>query len=485
MKEQIFRKYDIRGIVGQELCIDDVYDFGCALAYYFKQQDDSIKTVVIGMDGRVHSAALKEELASALQASGFDVLFIGVCTTPVVYFTLHRLDLSAGVMITASHNEKEYNGFKICCHKEITEAQDIQEIFGYFNNKIKISLSNISGTPNNRVGSYKEITMINDYVAWLCEAFNHLKGLPVSCVLDCVNGAAGSVIPQLVKQMEWKNCTLLHAQIDGTFPVCTPDPKAPENVHCLTQAVQKNGANFGIAFDGDADRMVPLTKKGQVLAGDKVLTLISEYFLQQNPGASVVFDGKCSVMLSAALEKFGAQAHRSATGCAYVKKMMRETGALLGGELSCHFMFADRYFGFDDGIYAMLRFIEFLAASGKPLQCHVDNLPVTYQSDEIRIQCAEECKQEIVRRVHEFFLKRAAVTAGVTIQTFDGVRIETHDGWGVVRASNTQPVMSFSCESQTPEGFLRIKNDFEEALASSFCDNLVFDFDWKLVEWRG
>ena len=461
MRDHIFRKYDIRGVVGQELPIEEVYNFGRAIAYYFVRRNNSLKTVVIGMDGRTHSPEIRQELTRAFIDSGLDIAILGVCPTPVFYFALQTLSLDAGVMITASHNPPEYNGFKIAYEKDLISAHDIMTIRDLYKRKARIN--------SGREGLITKTEIIPHYINWLEQAFSHLKGSQLTAVVDCGNGAAAEVMPELVNRMEWRNVTLLYDTVDGTFPNRPPDPTKPHAAQELARVVAQQHAMCGVAFDGDADRMVGLTEDGVVLSGDRMLLLFSQEVVKKNPHATVVFDAKCTQVLSDFLKQCGATYYKTATGHTFVKNKMIETGAVLAGELSNHFMFKDRYFGYDDGIYAMMRLFEILHESKKSLFELLSVFPQSYTTGEVRIPCDEKCKEAIVQNVQATFLGRS----DVTLSTMDGVCVETTYGWGIVRISNTEPVISFSCESMTLEGFKRIKKDFDQALELAFHSNIL------------
>ena len=460
MQDHIFRKGDIRGIVGQELCIEEVYSFGRALAAYFYQQKPSFKTVVVGMDGRTHSPVIKDYLVKAFMDSGIDVQFVGCCPTPLVYYGLNTLPVDGGVMITASHNEKEYNGFKICLGKELLDATALQDVKELYKNKIYY-------TPNHQ-GVLREISLLDDYCDYMAQQFAHLKQNSVSIIIDCVGGAAATVLPLLVEKMEWHNVVLRNIAIDGTFAHASPDPTKRGSLDGLAAEVVAQKAAVGFAFDGDGDRLVAMTHEGSVLAGDMLLTLLSESVLEKNPGATIVFDSKCTQVLATMIQQWGGYGVMSATGHTFVKQKMAEAGALLAGELSCHVMFKDRYFGCDDAIYTLLRVVEILDEKKMTLKELVERFPKSYTTGEVRIPCAEEQKEHIVEQVKDYFARRV----GFALLLNDGVRATADYGWGIVRASNTQPVMSFSCESLSPEGFERIKGEFKQALDSAYkrCD---------------
>lgn len=454
MQDHIFRAYDIRGKVGSELFIEQMYDCGRAIAAYYYERNSQVKTVVIGMDGRIHSSSIKQELTRALQDSGLDVIFLGVCPTPVLYFALHTLSVDAGLMVTASHNGPEYNGIKICLGTEVLWGEDIKKIRQLFKAKHSINSKN--------KGSYKEQSLNQTYIQWLVDHFPSLKGCALNAVFDCGNGAAGAIMPDLVKAMEWSSVTLLYETIDGSYPNHEADPVIESNMHAVKEILKKDSSyTIGIGFDGDADRMAPMTKEGVLISGDVLLALFSKYVVEQNPGAGVVFDIKCSRIVPALLTEWGGVPHISPSGHSIIKDALKKHKALLAGELSCHFFFKDRYFGYDDGIYAALRLLELIHASKKTLTQLLAYMPRTYATREIRIPCNENDKNRIVSCVYDFFSHRA----DAQIHMLDGLCATTQYGWGIIRASNTQPVICLRFESETEEGLAHIKKDFYSALS--------------------
>lgn len=456
MQDLIFREYDIRGKVGTELIIEEVADLAQAIAFYFVSKNPSVKKVALGMDGRLHSPAIKDQLVKGLTHSGFDVEFIGVCTTPVMYFAMHTTQVDAGLMITASHNPKEYNGLKIMLGKEGVSGESIQEIKRLFHE---------NRTPNSEEkGVYTERPLIPAYVKWLTEHFKHLKGFKISAVVDCGNGAGGTVMPELIKKMGWPHVMLQYGEVDGHYPHHEADPTVEKNMVDVKNILASTNIAVGIGLDGDCDRMAPMTKAGFLVPGDQLLALYAQKVVREHPGATVVFDIKASSALIESLEKMGAVPQISPSGHSIIKKAMKEYHALLAGELSCHFFFADRYFGYDDGIYAMLRLFELLQESGKTLDELVATIPKKISSKEYRIVCDDAKKQHIVQAVKDTMLKRPDVQA----LTIDGVRATMPYGWGLVRASNTQPALTIRFESDTYEGLNRVKHDFFVALEPFF-----------------
>lgn len=448
MKSNVFREYDIRGIVDKELPIAEMGDLARAIVTYFRSKNPSLSSIVIGRDGRTHSPKIKKIMIDAIIDMGMDVIDIDLCPTPTLYFSLFNSQVTSGFIITASHNPKEYTGIKICFETQSVWGKEIQEIKSLFEKKEFKSA--------DKKGSVTSHTMNDEYIAWLVDHFSHLKNMDLKVVIDCSNGTAGSVIPSLVDAMGWKNIKLLHQEVDGTFPNHEADPTKPENMRDVQKALKDDGFNLGIGFDGDCDRMSPMTRDGQLILGDKLLILFSRQVLDDHEGASIVFDIKASSGLVELLEKWGARPIMAPSGHSHIKDTLRKNNALLAGELSCHFFFADRYFGYDDGIYAMMRLFEIIIQTKKTLKELLEIFPKKVSSPEYRLACPEEKKDEIVDAVKSYLEKQK----DIELITIDGVRAQTKDGWGLVRASNTQPVLSLRFESDTQEGLERIKKLF-------------------------
>ncbi len=452
MKDTIFREYDIRGIVGTELLIDQAYELGRAIAYYIKKYDPYFSTIAIGMDGRTHSESIKNELTKAFIASGINVIFLGICPTPAVYFSLFNLDVDGAIMITASHNGPKYNGMKLCIGPVVVWGDELQTIKTYYKEKKYIA--------EETKGTYTEYTIIALYVSWLAKQFSNLENIPINTVFDCGNGTGGTVIPLLAKALGWQNVEILFEEVDGRFPHHEADPTIPENMKELKKTVTQNNYAIGIGLDGDCDRMVPMTKQGTLVPGDQLLALFASNVIANHPGAGVVFDIKSSSGLIELLERWGAQPIMSPSGHSIIKDMMTKHMALLGGELSCHFFFKDNYFGYDDGIYAALRLLEILHASTKPLHEMLEIFPKKHSSREYRIQCPEELKKSIVSDIS----KKLASMPHVSVITIDGVRATFSYGWGIIRASNTQAALSMRFESDSAEGLKKVIHTCYELL---------------------
>jgi phosphomannomutase/phosphoglucomutase len=408
------------------------------------------------MDGRTHSQEIKEHLCRGLIASGLDVFFVGVCTSPMIYFATYTMDVDAAIMITASHNPGEYNGFKICLGTQSLWGDQIRAIGALYKNKEHIS--------PEMLGIYAEHAIADIYSAWHVAKFEHLKGMNLPIVIDCGNGAAGVVIPEIVKQMEWENAEVLYAEVDGTFPNHEADPTVAKNMVVMQKTVLSSDAVVGIGFDGDADRMGAMTHAGELVAGDKMLAVFAQPMVKEYPGMTVVYNVVCSAGLGELLQQWGAQSVVTPVGHSIIEESMHETGALLGGETSCHFFFKDRHFGYDDGIYAMFRLVEILVQSGKSLEELLHVFPKKVTSPEYRVPCDEEKKYQIVDDIREIFLQQKHMQ----VLDIDGVRVTTDYGWGIVRASNTQPVLSIRFEADTEEDLKKIKEDFAMVLRDYF-----------------
>lgn len=446
--DTVFKRYDLRGIIGDDFPLEEMYDLGKAIASYLIHHGHGVKTVAIGADGRIHSPIIKEKLCAALQDSGLNVLFIGICPTPVLYFSLFTQNVQAGLMVTASHNGKEYNGIKICLHKESVWGESIQEIKKLYYHHASVSAKT--------QGLYKEHALIPDYITWLKEHFHHLIGMKLSAVVDCGNGAAGTVLPALIKAMEWSNVHLLFPEVDGTYPNHEADPTVPENMQEVKKVVTTTDVQVGIGLDGDCDRMAPMTKKGELVQGDKLLALFAQELVKNHPKAPIVFDIKCSSGLQELLIKWQAQPIMSPSGHSIIKNQMKQQGALLAGELSCHFFFKDRYFGYDDGIYSMMRLFELLVTTGKSLDELLAVFPQRYSTSEIRIACNDEKKASIMNGVKASF----DAMRDIEVMTIDGIRVTMKHGWGMLRPSNTQPVLCLRFEADSPESLTSIKEQF-------------------------
>lgn len=457
IQDSAFREYDIRGIVGSEIPINATYDLTRSILAYMVAHNANLQTIAVGMDGRTHSEAIKEQVCSAIVDSGLHAIFIGLCPTPALYFSLHTLPVHAGIMITASHNPAQYNGLKLCLGRESLWGNQIRDIRTWYQASKKI----ISDTKGSVI--YQPIH--ESYCSWLTSHFKHLKDLDMPLVIDCGNGTAGTVWPDVIKALNLKNAKLLYQEVDGSYPHHEADPTVERNMSDIKRYLAQNPlVAFGMGLDGDADRMAPMTNTGYLVPGDKLLALFSKTILEQNPGSTVVCDITSSSAVIKTLKKWGATVAMVPTGMANIKKTIKEEHALIGGELSCHFIFADRYFGFDDGIYAGLRLIELIHTSNQTLQDLLTVFPQVYSSRSIRIPCEPSLMPQMIATVRNYFEQQPEAH----LITIDGVRATMPYGWGLIRASNTQPVISMRFESDTAAGLTKIKQDFTKLLSPYF-----------------
>ena len=437
MQKQLFRQYDIRGKIGTEITVDDFYYLAHAIIAFFKQQGCS--AIVVGMDGRVHCPAIFQQISAACKFAGVDIYFIGVCSTPVTVFGQYHLPVQAALMITASHNSADYNGLKIYYEKVAIEGEKLQEIYELFMKKVVVK-ADIAGK------IFDAAATVHHYVDSLVTEFAHLQDFQVPVYIDCGNGTGGPILAALFDKMGWNNKFLLFEKVDGTYPNHVADPTDIENVQELVAVVENNPGSFGIGLDGDCDRVAVVCRDRKLLAADQLLTL----FACAMQAKIIVADIKSSSVLHYAQS----QIILAKTGCANIKTVMAEHQALLGGELSGHFFFKDRHVGYDDGIYGMLRFFEILMMKNISCDEFVAQLPESFTTKDLRIPCSDQRKFEIVDMIKAELLQRQEFK----LTMIDGVRFENNDGWGLIRASNTQPVLSVCCQANSAEALQTMKN---------------------------
>lgn len=436
MQKQLFRQYDIRGKIGTEISIDDFYQLTHAIIAFFKQR--GCTSIVVGMDGRVHCPDLFHQISAACKLAGVDIYFLGICSTPITVFAHLNLPVQACLMITASHNPAEYNGLKIYYEKVSLEGEKLQQIYELFAKKVIVQ--------GEKLGQIFDASyLIDDYIDNLVAEFEHLKNFQLPVYIDCGNGTGGPIVTRLIEKMGWHNKYLLFETVDGTYPNHVADPTDIENVQELIVAVTNHVGSFGIGLDGDCDRVAVVSHNRKLLAADQLLTL----FAQSMQAQVIVADIKSSSVVQHA----HARVVLAKTGCANIKTVMVEHGALLGGELSGHFFFKDRHPGYDDGIYGMLRFFEILMMKNVSCDELIAVLPETFATKDFRIPCLDQRKFEIVSYITAQLLQDKYFK----ITIIDGVRFETADGWGLIRASNTQPVLSVCCEAISPEKLKKMK----------------------------
>jgi len=463
----IFRMYDIRGQVDKNFSPEVVNTIGKAYAVYIKDklQKDNI-TVSVGRDIRLHSEKLSKFLIDGLLSQGINVINIGVCPTPVLYFSLFNLPIDGGIMITGSHNPPEFNGMKVCIGKETIFGEEIQTLF-------RIT-QRMNFSESGRKGSLKEVDMLSEYKNYLIDQFKenlsayHSKSIKM--VVDSGNGCAGLIVLDLLKDLG-VNVVELYSQPDGHFPNHHPDPTIIETLDTLRGTVKKENADFGIAYDGDVDRIGVVDENGNVVYGDKLTYIFAKDILKGYPKSKIIGEVKCSKTLFDGIERLGGIPIMSPVGHSLIKKKLKEENALLAGEMSGHIFFNDRYFGYDDAIYATLRLIEIFAkekTTNKDFKFSdlLKELPKTYVSPEIRIPVKESDKFKVVENFLDQFKKLYPELAKKikNVVTIDGVRIEFPDGWGLIRASNTQPVVVMRFEAETEDSLRTYENSFKDIL---------------------
>jgi len=458
----LFREYDLRGIVGEELTEPIAERVGRAYCTYVK--DRSVKTITVGRDGRLSSPSLFQSLVRGLLAGGLDVIDIGICPSPLVYFSLFTLPVHGGIMITGSHNAAEYNGFKVCVGKEAIHGEAIQDLR-------RIMEAGEFVTGKGRLSAHP---IIPDYLAYIKKSFSHVNGKRLHVVIDCGNGVAALVAKQALELLGC-HVTGLYCDLDGRFPNHHPDPTVLDNLHDLIEAVKQHKADVGIGYDGDADRIGAIDEQGNVLWGDRLLVVYSRDILASNPGSTIISEVKASQSLYDDIAKQGGRPVMWKTGHSLIKSKMKSEQALLAGEMSGHMFFADRYFGYDDAVYASCRLIEILSKTPRPLSALVADLPKTSVTPEIRVDLPDAVKFDVVTRVRERFAGYLKAKQGIgrhqlilrDLVTIDGVRAVFDDGWGLIRASNTQPALVLRFEAVTPELLNVIRTTVEGELAEA------------------
>ncbi len=431
MNPQVFREYDVRGTVGEDLDYDFVYNLGKAIGTYGKSQ--KVASMTIGRDCRLSSEEYRGALIDGLLTTGINIIDIGLCATPILYYSIRHLNTDGGVMVTGSHNPPEFNGFKICIGHDTIYGENIQKL-----RRIMEDGRYASGK-----GTLDRTDVAPFYQDYIFNNVKVKKGLKV--VVDAGNGVGGLFALPIFERL---GCitTPLYCDTNGLFPNHFPDPTVEENLKGLMRLVKEKKADIGIAYDGDADRIGVITDKGEIIRGDQLLLLFSRSILEENPGATIIGEVKCSQTLYDDIEKNGGRGIMWKAGHSLIKGKMKEEKALLAGEMSGHLFFADRYFGYDDAIYASARLLEIISTTGlKPSQI-LSDVPHMFNTPEIRVDCPDDVKFKVVEKVKNYFAKHYAVI------DIDGVRVQFENGWGLVRASNTQPVLVLRFESKTEEG---------------------------------
>jgi phosphomannomutase/phosphoglucomutase len=447
---EIFKAYDIRGIVETTLTPEAVRQIGQALGTEARERN--LKSIAVGRDGRLSGPALAQALAEGINAAGIDVIDIGCVPTPLTYFAAYQLGTQSCVSVTGSHNPPEYNGLKMVLGGQTLFGELIQDL------RQRLVDGDIYQAPAKKVGRVKTANVIKDYLKRIVSDVKLAR--PMKVVLDCGNGVAGAIAPDLFRQL---GCEVveLFCEVDGTFPNHHPDPSKPENLEDVRRALRETDAEIGLAFDGDGDRLGVVTKDGEIIYPDRQLMLFAADILTRNPGAEIIFDVKCSRWVAESVRFQGGKPVMWNTGHAFIKSKLRETGAPLAGEMSGHMFFKERWFGFDDGLYAGARLLEIISRwddANWPLK----NLPNALSTPELNIKMKEGEPHKLVAKLQA----EAKFPGARELITIDGVRAEYADGFGLARASNTTPVVVLRFEADSPAALKRIQGEFRNALQS-------------------
>ena len=444
MLSKVFREYDIRGIAGSEITDPDVLNLGRAFGTYMTREGKN--RIVVGRDCRLTSDKFRDLLVEGLLSSGMDVIDIGVCPTPLLYFAIRHLEREGGVMITASHNPPEYNGFKVCNGFDTIAGAEIQK------------LAAIMGAEEftRGAGRLDRFDIVSPYIEFVTGNVKLDRKLKVG--VDAGNGTGGPVATAILERL---GCEVypIYCEMDGSFPNHEPDPTVMENLVDLRELVIRENLDVGIAYDGDSDRLGVLDHRGEVVFGDKLMIIFAREILSRRPGSTFISEVKCSKTLYDDIELHGGKAIMWKTGHSLIKGKMKEVDAQLAGEMSGHIFFKDGYFGFDDGIFASCRLLEVLSSSGKRIPELLLGVPPMYSTPEIRVDCPDEIKFAVVESA-----KREFKNDNLEVIDIDGARVNFPDGWGLVRASNTQPMLVLRFEAETPDRLKSIGDLIESTI---------------------
>jgi len=437
---EIFKAYDIRGIVGKTITVDIVEKIGHAVGSEARARN--LTAIAIGRDGRLSGTELSQALARGIQKSGIHVVDVGMVATPMLYYAAHELCQYSGVMVTGSHNPPEYNGFKIVLGGETLAAETIQALC------LRIENNDLT----QGAGNYSEHNIVNTYIKRITGDIKLTR--PIKIVVDCGNGVAGAFAPALYRGL---GCEVieLFCEVDGSFPNHHPDPSVPDNLNDVIQALKTTDAEIGLAFDGDGDRLGIVTKEGNIINPDRQLMLFSADVLSRNPGGKIIFDVKCTRNLAPWISQHGGMPIMWKTGHSFIKAKLIESRALLAGEMSGHLFFKERWYGFDDGLYAGARLLELLSREAD-INDTLNNLPDSINTPELQVRVAEGENHTLIAQLQ----KNAVFNNPQQIITIDGLRVEYSDGFGLARASNTTPVIVLRFEADNESALKRIQEDF-------------------------
>jgi len=438
----IFKAYDIRGIVDKSLTEDAVYCIGLAIGS--EAQDQGEQHIYVGRDGRLSGPKLIKALTQGLLDSGCDVTDVGMVPTPVLYFAAYELGSGSGIMLTGSHNPPNYNGMKMVIAGTTLSGDSIQRL------KQRIDNNDLKRGQGQRA----ELDVVPGYIKRVTSDVKLSR--PMKVIVDCGNGVPGAVAPALLRSLGCE-VTEMFCEVDGSFPNHHPDPSQPENLQDLTQALQSQPADIGLAFDGDGDRLGVITPEGEVIWADRQIMLYAKDILARNPGGEIIFDIKCTTHLPKVIEGAGGKPTMWKTGHSFIKAKLKETGALLAGEMSGHIFFKERWYGFDDALYTAARLLEILSKDERKASAIFAELPDSVNTPELKLDMEEGEHFKLIER-----MLANATFDGAVITTIDGVRADWEDGFGLARASNTTPCIVFRFEATNEEALQRIQNDFRK-----------------------
>lgn len=437
---EIFKAYDIRGIVDKTITVENVEKIGHAIGSEARVRN--LTAIAIGRDGRLSGVELSQALARGIRNSGIDVVDVGMVATPMLYFAAHQLCQYSGVMVTGSHNPPEYNGFKIVLGGQTLAAETIQAL------RIRIENNDLA----HGTGNYSEQNIVNAYLEHITQDIKLDR--PLKIVVDCGNGVAGAFAPALYRGLGCQ-VTELFCDVDGSFPNHHPDPSVPENLNDVIHALKTTDAEIGLAFDGDGDRLGIVTKNGNIINADRQLMLFAADVLSRNPGGKIIFDVKCTRNLAPWISKHGGTPVMWKTGHSFIKAKLIEEKALLAGEMSGHLFFKERWYGFDDGLYAGARLLELMSREAD-INATLNNLPDSLNTPEIQVRTAEGENHALIAQLQQ----QAVFSNPQQVITIDGLRVEYSDGFGLARASNTTPVIVLRFEADNETALKRIQEDF-------------------------
>ncbi len=451
--EEILREYDIRGIINQNLSVNTAFSLGLKFGTLIKSENN-INKIVIGYDGRLTSPSLHEALTAGLVKNGLEVIIIGLCPTPMLYFAVHNLNVDAGIMITGSHNPPEYNGFKIVLNKKPFYSTNIKK------------LQKIVFKDNYIKGLKKNIDILDQYTKRLLQDISIEKKLKIAW--DAGNGSVGVTINNVIKELKNTENIIINDVVDGTFPNHHPDPTIPKNLEQLSEVVKKNKCDLGLAFDGDGDRLGIIDDKNNIIWADQYMIILAEEISKLYDNPSIIMDVKSSKVFFDEVRKMGCNPIMYKTGHSVIKDKMEELDSPLSGEMSGHIMYKDNFFGYDDAMYVALRFLQIISKKRIPLSEIVNQYPKSYSTPETRFKVIESRKFEIVKEIIERLSKE-----NLKVISIDGVRVENNEGWWGIRASNTENALTVRAEALSEESLKKMKKNIENQLKLS---NVNFNF---------